>query len=316
MDTNNIGGKIATARKNANLSQAQLGQQMFISAQAVGKWERGESIPDIVTVSRLAEILGVDLNYFSDNAHSINEASVSDTHIEPPVVPVEALAQNHARTAARTVHHIHFSGSNLTKSDFAGITARNRTFTGSALRGSNFSQADLAGSKFSSSDMQGCIFDGADLTECTFLALDLSEARFDGAMLVGTEISKCGLDRAQFSNVEFSDVKLTKADLRKTVFENCVFRAVDFSSSDLSGVNLDGQNFDCVKFHNTGLKGASFKGATLNNVSFRAPLAVTNRYYKAIQTINFEGAKMDKLSYAALKGLGVDLSAVAVITDR
>ena len=67
METKVIGNKIAEARKKINISQAQLAQHMFISAQAVGKWERGESIPDIITFNRLAKILGVDLNYFSEN---------------------------------------------------------------------------------------------------------------------------------------------------------------------------------------------------------------------------------------------------------
>lgn len=50
-----------------NLSQSELAQHVAISPQAVGKWERGESMPDISTLNRLAEILAVDLNYFSDN---------------------------------------------------------------------------------------------------------------------------------------------------------------------------------------------------------------------------------------------------------
>ena len=67
MENKIIGSKIAEARKRKNISQAQLAQHLFISAQAVGKWERGESFPDIITFNRLAEILGVDLNYFSEN---------------------------------------------------------------------------------------------------------------------------------------------------------------------------------------------------------------------------------------------------------
>ncbi|MBK9196900.1 MAG: helix-turn-helix transcriptional regulator [Flavobacteriales bacterium] len=67
MENNIIGTRITDARKKLNLSQAQLAERLFISPQAVGKWERGESFPDIVTVNRLAEILGVDLNYFSGN---------------------------------------------------------------------------------------------------------------------------------------------------------------------------------------------------------------------------------------------------------
>jgi transcriptional regulator with XRE-family HTH domain len=68
METNFTGTRIATARKAKNMSQAQLAQQLFISPQAVGKWERGESIPDIVTVVKLADVLGVDLNYFSERS--------------------------------------------------------------------------------------------------------------------------------------------------------------------------------------------------------------------------------------------------------
>ena len=70
LNTKMIGNKIAEARKKINISQAQLAERLFISSQAVGKWERGESMPDIITFNRLAEILGVDLNYFSENFQS------------------------------------------------------------------------------------------------------------------------------------------------------------------------------------------------------------------------------------------------------
>ncbi|MCZ4221917.1 helix-turn-helix domain-containing protein [Pedobacter rhodius] len=65
LNSKSIGNKIAMARKKINLSQAELAQRVSISAQAVGKWERGESMPDITMLNRLAEILSVDLNYFS-----------------------------------------------------------------------------------------------------------------------------------------------------------------------------------------------------------------------------------------------------------
>lgn len=80
-----IGNKIAEARKRAGLSQAQLAGHLFISPQAVGKWERGESLPDIITIVRLAEILGVDLNYFSGLEDSAaREISPSGTTADPP----------------------------------------------------------------------------------------------------------------------------------------------------------------------------------------------------------------------------------------
>ena len=69
LNSKSIGNKIADARKKINLSQAELAKQVSISPQAVGKWERGESMPDIMTLNRLAEIFLVDLNYFSESFH-------------------------------------------------------------------------------------------------------------------------------------------------------------------------------------------------------------------------------------------------------
>src|SRR3546814_10581442 len=115
------------------------------------------------------------------------------------------------------------------------------------------------------------------------------------------------------SDVCSSDLK---NDLRKTIFENCVFNGVDFKHSDLRGLCLDGQTFTGVKFHNAALKDATFKSATLKNVSFRSTYALTNSYYRALKTICFDGATMDKLTYAALKGFGADLSTVTTVRSE
>jgi hypothetical protein len=44
-------------------------------------------------------------------------------------------------------------------------------------------------------------------------------------------------------------------------------------------------------------------------VSFRAS---SWKYRKAIRTVDFDGARIDKLTYALLKGMGADLSNVTV----
>ena len=78
METKMIGNKIAEARKKLSISQAQLAEKLFISAQAVGKWERGESLPDILTLNKLADILNIDLNYFSEKFNSSETEKVSN----------------------------------------------------------------------------------------------------------------------------------------------------------------------------------------------------------------------------------------------
>ena len=312
MDTKMIGSKIAKARKKINMSQAELAGLLFISPQAVGKWERGESLPDIATVNRLAEILGVDLNYFSENFPSADEETARATG---SIGAGEQTVQEPAEPSSSSQQTLltNFSGSNLAKSDFADVVAQKSKFNGSALRGSDFSGADLAGSVFNGSDVREANFNGTNLTDCNLSANDLSDASFNKTILMRTEFRASGLAGAKFTDATLVDVKLTETDLRKTIFENCVFEGVDFKHSDLRGQCLDGQTFIRVKFDKTALNEVSFKGATLKNVSFRSPYAITNKYYRALSTICFDGATMDKLTYAALKGYGADLSNVTTI---
>lgn len=52
-----VGLQIAALRKSKGLTQAQLGERLNVSFQAVSKWERGESMPDIGLLVDLANVL-------------------------------------------------------------------------------------------------------------------------------------------------------------------------------------------------------------------------------------------------------------------
>jgi uncharacterized protein YjbI with pentapeptide repeats len=207
---------------------------------------------------------------------------------------------------------INFYGSNAPQSDFAGVIAHQGKFKGSALRGSDFAGADLTGSSFYGSDVREANFDRANLTDCTFSASDLVGASFRESILVRTHFSSSGLDGAKFTGVTLTDVKFTTTDLRKTIFERCIFLGVNFRYSDLSGQRLDGQTFIGITFGLPSLKDVSFQGATLRNVSFR-PVGFWSQKH-AIESIHFDGAMMDKLTYAALKGIGADGSKVTILS--
>jgi uncharacterized protein YjbI with pentapeptide repeats len=314
METKMIGSKIAEARKKINISQAQLAQRLFISPQAVGKWERGESMPDIITLNRLAEILGVDLNYFAENFQSANDETALKMTIDSISDNDQTVQEdaNLSRSPERQVR-INLTAINLQESDFAGVILHNGKFKVSPLRGADFAGADLTGSSFEVCDAREANFDGANLTDCNFSIIDLADASFRKSILVRTTLSMSG-QGAKFIDVNLIDVTLTKTDLRKTIFENCIFNGVDFNYCDLRGICFDGQTFIGVKFDKSALNDVSFRGATLKNVSFTLPFSVTNKSYLAMKTICFDGATMDKLTYVALKGLrAIDLSNVTVI---
>ena len=44
------------------LSQQALAEKMFVTKSAVSRWEKGSRLPDAAMMSRLAEVLGVDVN--------------------------------------------------------------------------------------------------------------------------------------------------------------------------------------------------------------------------------------------------------------
>ena len=57
-----IGNNIAAYRKRDDLTQAELADRLNYSDKAVSKWERGESVPDVITLVQLAEQFGITVN--------------------------------------------------------------------------------------------------------------------------------------------------------------------------------------------------------------------------------------------------------------
>ena len=63
----NIGENIVIARKNLNLTQADLADKMNVSYQAVSSWERDENLPDTINLIALATVLKVTLDWLVYN---------------------------------------------------------------------------------------------------------------------------------------------------------------------------------------------------------------------------------------------------------
>lgn len=57
-----IGANIAAYRKSAGLTQAGLAERLNYSDKAVSKWERGESVPDVMTLVQLADQFDITVN--------------------------------------------------------------------------------------------------------------------------------------------------------------------------------------------------------------------------------------------------------------
>ena len=94
-----VGASIARLRRERGLTQAELAERINYSDKAVSKWERAESLPDVLTLISLAEQLGADLNtLIGMTAEEKTEAAPA-----PEPVPEEPKPAKKRRTADRGV---------------------------------------------------------------------------------------------------------------------------------------------------------------------------------------------------------------------
>lgn len=83
MDQNKSGKFIAKLRKEKNMTQEQLAEKMGVSINAVSKWERGLSFPDISLYKKLCKELGINIeeliNGEKDKSEEAKEKAIIST---------------------------------------------------------------------------------------------------------------------------------------------------------------------------------------------------------------------------------------------
>lgn len=297
MEPNLVGNKIVSARKQANLSQSQLAEQLFISPQAVGKWERGESVPDIITVTKLAQILGVDLNYFSDSFTSTGTENTVPQH--GPKAQEEVVATKRSDKPSWDM-----SRGNWVDADFSGLKNLHEKFTSSNLQRCNFA----------GSGMSNLIMKANNVENCDFSKSDLSNSQFDNSHLVGNSFNDCQLKEAGFSGSYLKGCDLTGADLTgadfkkssllKTTLTNAVLTRTSFHETDFSGIVFSGIVQDC-SFDNCSFSKVIFQDAKLVNTFFKG---------KSLKHIRFVDCEADRLTYEFLKNGKAELTGITLIT--
>ena len=85
-----IGANIAAYRKRDGLTQASLAEKLNYTDKAVSKWERGESIPDVLTLMQLAELFGTTVNDLVCDPNALPENS--DSRLEKAMTQVSEKA--------------------------------------------------------------------------------------------------------------------------------------------------------------------------------------------------------------------------------
>ena len=62
MKKETFGNMVAVLRKEKGMTQLELAEKMGVTDKAVSKWERDLSFPDVSSIPKLAEILGISVD--------------------------------------------------------------------------------------------------------------------------------------------------------------------------------------------------------------------------------------------------------------
>ena len=69
------GQKLQKLRVQANLTQEQLAERLFVSRELISKWELGQRKPDIRTLREIASLFSVDIDELIDTSTLSDELS-------------------------------------------------------------------------------------------------------------------------------------------------------------------------------------------------------------------------------------------------
>ncbi len=292
-----IGNKISQARKDKNLSQAQLAQQLSVSSQAVGKWERGESMPDIMTFDRLAQALGVDLNYFSESFQpSAGEKASGGPSGEQAAAPQDKKKQTRLGWD--------MSYGDWADADFSGLRDLHEKFRCSNMRKCLFIGSDMSGLLLKNNNIDGCDFSDSELANSRFLGSNMVNNVFRGCSLRQAEFSSSHIKGCDFSGADFTGARVNACTFMKNVTAGAVWNRTAFYATEFIDIVLDGVWKDC-SFENCELSRLTFKNATLTNTFFK------NGNMKRARLIDCQA---DKMTYAFLKSAKADLTGVTLLT--
>lgn len=295
MENQIIGNKIVEARKKMNLAQAQLAQELFISPQAVGKWERGESFPDIMTFNRLAKILGVDLNYFSEDFASTVIASEEASSKKVP--ESSSAKQNKLRWD--------MSRGNWVDANFSGLKNLQEKFSSSNMKNCKFIGSDLSGILLKNNHVDGCDFSNSDISKSHIQASNFVNNTFEECSLKETLFSASFIGSCDFTAANFTETKFQSGGMEKCKIPYATWKNTSFNAMYLADLVFEGNIEDCY-FENCAFKRITFQNAQLTNTFFKC---------RSLKGLKFIACQTDRLTYEFLKNGKADLSGINLIQE-
>jgi uncharacterized protein YjbI with pentapeptide repeats len=263
----------------------------------VGKWERGESMPDIITINRLAEILGLDLNYFSEGIAS---------EVAEMKAPEPMLKQSIELPSGKQAKKLSWDMSrwNWVDADFSGLKNLHKKFSSSNMQRCLFIGSDLSELLLKSNNVERCDFSGSDISRSHIQRSNLLNNMYKDCSLKETEFTESYITGCDFTGADFSGAAFKSGGFQNNPVADAVWKSTSFNAMWIADIVFDGTVEDC-SFENCSFKKVAFQNARLTNTFFKN---------KSLKQVRFIDCEADRMTYEFLKNGKADLSGITLLT--
>lgn len=244
-----ISERIATARKASAITQSDLARKINMSPQNVSKWERGESLPDAVTLKAIADTLNKDITYFYGETDSEcdNCATCSpDTkNNKKPRATLnncagkwKGLDLSHSKMDYYNFKYARFEDCDFTSADLNKNKLPYTEFIRCNLSQADFAECDIFRADFKNCDVIATAFDNAELDQSDFIDCNLKDMSFKN-MPFTSSCRACLIENVTFENIDFKSAIFKKTVFSRCVFTNCTFVDCDFRHTTFKACAAD-----------------------------------------------------------------------------
>ena len=334
-----LGIKISTLRKQNNLTQSDLADLLGVSSQAVSKWEMGQSMPDIVTLCKIAEQLDQDLNYFARELEEKDLLNDDESLDNPTLHSIRSLqdrpSNQKINSTQDTIHHYngHHNDDTTTHNGQGGNQQSqserphsNKVFdmAYATWKNNDFSGLKNPNGKFGYAIINGCKFNNADLTSAKFTANVIKDSTFDNANLQGASIVAASVSKSSFIHCNMSSANIKASDIKDCQFnqsklDNASIKASQITKCDFEQISWNGLELKNTKLKQLTISGsitdASFVGVWLKDIQFKN-CSFQNTLFKNIKfaSVQFLDCTVDNTTYSFLQNCkGVDFNGITKI---
>lgn len=249
-----ISERIATARKDSGITQSDLARKINMSPQNVSKWERGESLPDAVTLKAIADTLNKEITYFygengDEQGSFVINTPANKSDDKKPRATLNNCADkwknldlSHSKMDCYDFKYARFENCDFSSADFNKNKLPYTEFIRCNLNQANVAECDIFRADFKNCDMIETVFDNAELDQSDFADCTLKNMNFKN-MPFNSSCRACLIENVTFENVDFKS-----AIFKKTIFENCVFTNCTFVECDFRHTTFKSCTTDKISY--------------------------------------------------------------------